>query len=92
MKCPLCGKFNSIGLYDPSNFEDDILIVRYRGLGRGKGFKIVEKYSLLDGRDPELLNLISDRVAILYDMLYEDVDDDEEVDEDINDLEEDIIE
>ncbi len=72
VKCPLCGKFNSIALYDPSNFDDDILVVKFRGLGRGKGFEIAEKYSLLDGSDPALLNLISDRVAVVHDFLFED--------------------
>ena len=66
----------SVSKYDPSDFEDDILLVQVRGLGRGKGVEIVEKYSLLDGDNPELLDLISDRVAVLYDLLYEDVDDD----------------
>ena len=69
--CPTCGKFNSVRYYDPSNFEDDILLVQVRGLGHGKGVEIVEKYSLLDGSDPELLELISDRVAVIYDLLYE---------------------
>ncbi len=35
--CPLCGKFVSVRYYDPSGFEDDILLVQVRGLGRGKG-------------------------------------------------------
>ncbi len=97
--CPTCGKFVSVRYYDPSDFEDDILIVQVRGLGHGKGVEIVEKYSLLDGSDPDLLELISDRIAVLYDLLYEDVEDDEaEVDleddeeEYINDLAEEKIE
>ena len=83
------------------------MLVQVRGLGRGKGVEIVKKYSLLDGSNPELLDRISDRVAVIYDMLYEGVEDDEaeeehpvdledddeeEEDEDINDLDEDIIE
>jgi len=68
--CPTCGKFVSTRYYDPTNFRDDILLVQVRGLGRGKGVEIVEKYSLLDGSDPELLDLISDRVAVIYDMLH----------------------
>jgi len=87
--CPLCGKFVSVRYYDPSNFEDDILLVQVRGLGHGKGVEVVEKYSLLDGSDPELLELISDRVAVIYDLLYDDVEDE---DEDINDLDEEMIE
>jgi len=85
--CPLCGKFVSVRHYDPSNFEEDILLVQVRGLGRGKGVEIVEKYSLLEGSDPELLDLISDRVAVIYDLLYEDVEDDEAEEEEPVDLE-----
>ena len=75
--CPICGKFFSVRHYDPSDFADDILLVQVRGLGRGKGVEVVEKYSLLDGSNPELLDMISDRVAVIYDLLYEDVEDDE---------------
>ena len=65
--------------------------------------EVVERYSLLQGENPELLDVISDRIAILYDLLYEDegnniinkehfwIEDDED-DEDINDLDEDIHE
>ena len=63
------------------------MLVKVRGLGRGKGFEVVDRYSLLDGSDPELLDLISDRVAVLYDMLYEDVEDDEAEEEHPVDLE-----
>ena len=87
--CPLCGKFVSVRYYDPSNFEDDILLVQVRGLGHGKGVEIVEKYSLLNGDNPELLELISDRVAIIYDLLYESA---EEQEEDISDLDEEMVE
>jgi len=80
--CPLCGKHNSIKHYDPTNFDNDILIILLRGLGKGQGFEEVERYSLLDGSNPELLDLISDRVAVIYDLLYEDVEDDETEDED----------
>ena len=105
--CPLCGKQVSINHYDPTNFEDDIMIILKHGLGQGKGFEVIDRYSLLDGSDPELLDLISDRVAVLYDLLYEDVEDDEaeeeypidiedddeeEEDEDISDLDEEMIE
>jgi len=85
--CPICGKQNSILHYDPTDFDDDILIIRKRGLGKGKGFEEVERYSLLDGSDPELLDLISDRVAIVYDLLYIDVEKDEAEDEGEVDLE-----
>ena len=85
--CPLCGKQVSTRKYDPTNFDEDIKIIVKRSLGYGRGFTVVDEYSLLDGSNPELLDLLSDRVAVLYDMLYEDV----EPDEDINEFDEDLI-
>ncbi len=81
LMCPLCGKFVSVRYYDPSDFEDDILLVQVRGLGRGKGVEIEATYSLLDGGETYLLGLIRDRVAILYNLLFEDKGDDENEDE-----------
>jgi len=40
---------------------------------------------LFDGDDPELLDLISDRVAVIYDMLYADVEAEEEPPVDLED-------
>jgi len=54
------------------------MLVQVRGLGKGKGVEIVERYSLIEGGNPELLDLISDRVAVLYDMLYEEEEADHE--------------
>ena len=79
--CPICGKQVSIRHYDPTDFEDDISIILKRGLGQGMGFEVVDRYSLLDGSDPDLLDLIRDRVAVIYNLLYEDVDDEDEDDE-----------
>lgn len=45
--------------FDPRFFEDDIYGVEVRGLGRGKGFEVADKYSLLD--DPAITGLIADR-------------------------------
>ncbi len=70
--CPLCGKHCSIKHYDPSNFVNDILILLLRGLGKGKSFNEIDRYSLLDGSDPALLALIRDRVAVVHDFLFED--------------------
>ena len=81
-QCPICGKFVSVRYYDPSDFDDDIFLVQVRGLGHGKGVEITETYSLLNGDNPELLELISDRIGVLYDLLYEDEDEEAEVDDD----------
>ena len=69
--CPLCAKHCSIKHYDPSNFVNDILIILLRGLGKGKSFEEVDRYSLLAGSDPALLDLIRDRVAVIHDFLFE---------------------
>ena len=57
--CPICGKNSSYSKYNPINFNDDILGIEVRGLGRGRGFEVTERYSLLG--DTWLTGLISHR-------------------------------
>jgi len=59
LQCPICGKYTPISNFDPSNFDDDIYAATFTGLGRGRGFAITSKYSVLD--DPTITGLIADR-------------------------------
>lgn len=59
LACPICGRLVSINHFDPRGFEDDIYGVNVRGLGRGKGFEVTDRFSLLD--DPWVVGLIADR-------------------------------
>jgi hypothetical protein len=58
-QCPLCGKYNSYARFDPNDFDDDIFGVDFEGLGRGKGFRVSARCSLLD--DDHLRGLIVQR-------------------------------
>jgi len=87
--CPLCGKFVSVSKYDPSDFKDDILLVEVRGLGRGRGVEVVGRYSLLDGEETHVLGQIRGRVSVLYALLFEDFESEEErYDEILHDINE----
>ncbi len=86
-ECPMCGKFTSIKFYSPEDFDTEINIVQVRGLGRGKGVKVIERYSIFEGENQELVDKIGERVAVLYDLFWDDeiVDDDnEELLDDVN--------
>jgi predicted nucleic acid-binding Zn-ribbon protein len=61
--CPLCGRFVSLRYFDPSSFENDVLGVDTVGLGRGRGTRVVAKFSLLD--DSQLMRTIRDRCHLL---------------------------
>ena len=62
VSCPLCGKYTSITSFDPGSLDDDIYAVSFRGLGRGRGFKVTEKRSLLDSLESEeTVSAIADR-------------------------------
>lgn len=61
--CPLCGKFSSLRYFDPSSFEHDILGVDTVGLGRGRGTRVVAKFSMLD--DSTLMSIIKERCLLL---------------------------
>ena len=62
--CPICGKQNSIRLYDPTEFDLDITAIQKVGLGRGKGFKVIDTFSILAKGDPTV-EMIKDRILLL---------------------------
>jgi predicted nucleic acid-binding Zn-ribbon protein len=49
--CPLCGLHHSIKKYSPEDLPLDIEAVLKVGLGRGRGTKVVSRYSLLGDDD-----------------------------------------
>jgi hypothetical protein len=67
--CPLCGKSTSLRRYDPTDFADDILVQNVRGLGRGRGFAVVGRRSILD--DAEITRLIGERVLTIARLLLD---------------------
>lgn len=68
--CPLCGKHTPIEAFDPSDFEDDIYGVEVTGLGRGRGFAVTARFSVLD--DPRITGLIADRCRRVLQVINED--------------------
>ena len=62
--CPLCGKQSSVRLYDPTKFDPDIYAIQKVGLGRGRGFKVTDQYSILNKENPTV-ELIKDRILLL---------------------------
>jgi hypothetical protein len=65
--CPLCGKSTSLERFDPSDFHDDIVVQTVRGLGRGRGFEVVSRDSVLG--DDVVTPLVADRVLDIMSML-----------------------
>ena len=45
--CPLCGRRVSLKIFDPELLDSDIYAVSVVGLGRGRGFMEVSRYSVL---------------------------------------------
>lgn len=66
--CPLCGRFVSMRYFDPSRFEADIYAVEVVGLGRGKGVKVVDKYSLLNSEN-RIIEDVKERILELLKVL-----------------------
>ena len=65
--CPLCKKFNSYDNFSVAE-EADIIAVEVRGLGRGKGVQVINRYSILAPNDPVVLQ-IKDRILVLVKVL-----------------------
>ena len=64
LKCPVCGRFVSLAHFNPSEFDMDVYAVEFRGLGRGRGFKKGEEYSVLDS-ESDTMELIKNRILVL---------------------------
>lgn len=45
--CPLCGKMSSLRLFNPQALDQDIYIQNVKGLGRARGFKVINRESAL---------------------------------------------
>lgn len=72
LACPLCGKNAPLTSLDPENLDLDLSLISFIGLGRGKGFTISEKISILG--DDTYSPMIADRIINLLKMfLNEDV-------------------
>ncbi len=77
-QCPLCGKSVGIKNFDPSDFDDDIIGIRFVGLGYGRGFEVASKGSILDSDDPVLDKIAARVVEISQFLLIEEEDEEEE--------------
>lgn len=66
--CPLCGKQNSLRYFDPVGFDNDVLVIEKRSLGRAKGFEETARYSIIGTNHPainQLRNRVIELVSIL---------------------------
>ena len=64
--CPLCGKSAPLSTLNPDVLDLDIKVVRFRGLGYGRGFAKSEEYSILG--DDEYSPILAKRSLLLCGM------------------------
>jgi len=70
--CPLCGKSVAVNHYDPSKFDDDVMGQSFTGKGRGKGFDVSDKSSVLgEGGYDNLLRMMASRALRIVKLLYD---------------------
>ena len=69
--CPICGKFNSVRKYDPTDFIIDVLAVETKGEGRGYGTSVVSRESIFTLGMNDLAELIGDRISCIYSLFYD---------------------
>ena len=70
--CPLCGKSVAVNHYDPSKFDDDVMGQSFTGKGRGKGFEVSDKSSVLgEGEYDNLLRMMASRALRIVKLLYD---------------------
>jgi hypothetical protein len=57
------------GRFNPSGFADDVMVQEVRGLGRGRGFMVVGRKSILS--DNETIRRLKDRLLVLVRLLHQ---------------------
>ena len=67
VRCPLCGRLAALSSFDPSEYEQDIVVVEMASLGRGRGFKVVGESSALG--DQRLMEMIVKRLRVLLNLI-----------------------
>ncbi len=70
VNCPLCGRNQALSKFNPKALDDDIYVVSFRGLGRGKGFEKTGETSTMTPGDP-VTNQVKDRCLAIIDFLLE---------------------
>ena len=67
LRCPLCIRYVSLSQLNLSSPVEDIYVVKFSGLGRGRGFAISESFSVLD--DAELMDRIATRLRGILNLI-----------------------
>ncbi len=52
VNCPLCGRNQALSKFNPKALDDDIYVVSFRGLDRGRGFEKTRGNQLHEVRRP----------------------------------------
>lgn len=66
----MCGRLVSLKVFNPNSLDLDIYLQDVKGLGRGRGFKVVGRRSAR--QIPSITEMVKDRVLRLGWMLYDD--------------------
>jgi hypothetical protein len=68
INCPICGKYTPESSFLAPRIIQDISGAYMRGLGRGRGFTVANRFSYLG--DSKVTSVISDRCNKTLDLLY----------------------
>jgi len=84
VNCPLCGRNQALSKFNPEALDDDIYVVSFRGLGRGRGFEKTGETSTMAPGNPTT-DQVKDRcLAIINFLLESDCANTEEIYETLN--------
>ncbi len=70
VNCPLCGRNQALSKFNPKALDDDIYVVSFRGLGRGKGFEKTGETSTMAPGNP-VTEQVKDRCLAIINFLLE---------------------
>src|SRR5665647_1551332 len=67
--CPLCGKNAPLSTFDPGSLPLDLMTISFMGLGRGRGFAVKEKVSIMG--DETYTPIVAARIRELFNLFVE---------------------
>ncbi len=70
VNCPLCGRNQALSKFNPKALDDDIYVVSFRGLGRGRGFEKTGETNTMTPKDP-VTDQVKGRCLAIIDFLLE---------------------
>ena len=71
VQCPTCGKSTAVEHFHPEDLDLDIKLITMKGLGKGRGFEVVNRRSALEDAEVDVIEPIKNRTLDILKILIQ---------------------